>query len=142
MAERLKRELIAEKATVHAELTLHEPTIVDRTFELPAALYAMTVGLFLAFLGVMTIGFGNPELALPMVLFAFTIVAGFGICAIWATMKPEKDRRALRWSTFSRTGIQIATGRITATEASIQVLMLPVLIFLWGIAAVVIAALV
>jgi hypothetical protein len=138
----LKRELIAEKAIVHSDLALHGPTIVDRTFELPRALYAMTVGLFLAFLGVMTIGFGNPELALPMVLFAFTIVAGFGICTIWATMKPEKDRRALSWNTFSRTGIQIATGRITAKEASIQVLMLPLLIFLWGIAAVIIAALV
>lgn len=142
MAERLKREQIAEKAIVHKELVSHAPTLVDRTFELPVVLYAVTVGLFLAFLGVMTIGFGNPELALPMVLFAVSIIAGFGICAIWASMRPEKERRAMNWSAFSRTGIQIATGRITATEASVQVLMLPVLIFLWGIAAVVIAALV
>ena len=51
---------------------------------------AFALGLFLAFLGVMTIGFGNPELALPMVLFAFTIVAGFGIYNILNMMIYEK----------------------------------------------------
>ena len=44
---------------------------VDRTFELPGALYVATVGCYLAFLGIMLIGLANPVLIIPMVIFSF-----------------------------------------------------------------------
>jgi len=44
MAERIPRNQVAEKATIHLEAAIvaRPPTTVDRTFELPTALYAWT----------------------------------------------------------------------------------------------------
>jgi len=141
MAERLNRELIAEKAVIHAEAALRAPTEVDRSFELPTGLYAATVGLFLAYLAVMGFGFASPGLILPMAIFTLFIVAAFGVPALWVRMKPENERHALGWSRFVREGIVTQTGRLGAKEATVQVLILPALIFFWGIAVVSIAAL-
>ncbi|MND00096.1 hypothetical protein D3C83_185940 [compost metagenome] len=57
-------------------------------------------------------------------------------------MQPENDTSPLSWGQFRNRGIQTLSGHLTASEATVQVLILPVLIFLWGIAAVTIAALV
>ena len=51
MAERLTRELVAEKAIVHQESALLPPVTVDRNFGLPTALYGATVALLLYFTG-------------------------------------------------------------------------------------------
>lgn len=140
MAERINRELTVDKAIIHSEIALRVPTAIDRNFGLPTGLYVATVGLFLAYLGVMAFGFSSPGLILPMAIFVLFIVAGFGVPAIWAWMKPENTSRALSWGRFSRDGIQTETGQLDAGAAMVQVLILPVLIFLWGIAVVTIAA--
>lgn len=142
MAERLTRPQIAEKAIVHEAPTLRVPTTVDRSFELPTSLYGATVGLYLAYIALMAWGFSDPQLILPMAIFALTIVAGFGVPALWVRMKPETTQRATSWSRFQRQGIMTAYGRTDAGAAAIQVLILPVLILVWGIAVVTIAALV
>jgi hypothetical protein len=146
MVENLSRQAIAENAVIHADLpvTAHprHQIDVDRTFGLPTALYATTVGLFLAYLGVMTLGFGNPELALPMAIFVLFVVAGFGVPALWAGMKPDHRDRPLSWSRFASEGIETLTGRCTAGDATVQVLLMPTVIFLWGVGTVTIAALV
>lgn len=142
MAQKLNRTEVAAKAIVHPEAALRAPTSVDRSFELPTALYAMTVGLFLGYLLVMGLGFRHPEMILPMAIFAFFIVAGFGVPALWITMNPDNAQRPLSWNRFMREGIQTLTGRLEAKAAMVQVLILPALIFLWGIATVTIAALV
>jgi hypothetical protein len=54
-------------------------------------------------------------------------------------MNPAKRQRAMSWDTFRRRGIQTATGHFGAGAATVQVLMLPALIFLWGITAAIIA---
>ena len=138
MAERTNRQIVAEKAIVHAELpvqtrlpAVRTATVVDRSFELPTALYGWTAALFLGFMAVMALGFAHPELALPI-----------AVPALWALMAPESSRPAKSWSRFQREGIQTPFGRTTARDATVQVLILPVLIFLWGIATVTIAALV
>ncbi len=113
----------------------------DRNFEMPTALYAGTVGLYLAFLGVMFAGFGNPVLAIPMVIFATFIVAGFGVPAIWARLK-DNETAPLTMGAFKGKGIMTNTGRLLPRDAAIQMLILPVLIVLWACAVVVIAALV
>lgn len=141
MAEKLNRHQLADQADVHAAPG-HQPTVVDRTFELPASLYKLTVGLFLGFIALMAVSFPNMELVIPMVIFAFFIVAGFGIPTIWATMRPDHPEKPKSWSRFQADGIQTGTGKTSASAATIQVLILPVLIFLWGVAAVSIAALV
>lgn len=144
MAEKLNREAFAAKAIIHDEPVLVAPavaiTTVDRSFELPTELYLATVGLFLSYLGVMAFGFASPGLILPMAIFVLFVVAGFGVPALWVLMKPERAKSALGWSRFVREGIATATGRVDAQAAVVQVLILPALIFLWGVAVVSIAA--
>lgn len=144
MVEKLTREAIAEHATIHAALpgVGHNQPPMDRTFELPAALYKAVVGLFLGFVAVMALGFGNPGLALPLVIFAFFIVAGFALPAIWTGLAPDSGSRPKSWSRFAREGIMTASGHASARDATVQVVMLPVLVFAWGVTSVVIAALV
>lgn len=115
-------------------------TRVDRTFELPTGLYVATVGLYLAFLGVMAVSFLNSELAIPMVIFVFFIVIAFGVAGKWASMQPTNDSQPLSVGQFRNRGIMTLSGRLTAGEASIQVLMLPALILVWGLAVATIAA--
>ena len=144
MSKHFERQLVADKAIVHDRLQVatapgHE---VDRSFELPPVAYKLTVGLYLGFLAVMTVGFGNPGLAIPMAIFGIFIVAGFGLPAIWTKMQPANRSEPLGWGKFANDGIATHTGRLSAGEAMAQVLVLPVLIVCWGLAVVVIAALV
>ena len=142
MAERISRQAVAEKAIVHAETALLPAHVVDRTFELPTGLYIATAALFLGFMAVTAIGFSDPELILPIAVIVLTIVAGFAIPGMWVKLAPESGRKALTWSRFLAEGIATEHGRVSARDATVQVLILPVLIFLWGVATVTIAALV
>jgi hypothetical protein len=142
MAERLSREFVAEKAFIHEAPTLRAPTEVDRSFELPSALYVATAGSYLAFLAIMATGFGNPHLILPMAIFVTFIVMAFAVPAMWMRMKPDHPQALTSWSRFRRHGIMTAFGRTTAGAATVQVLILPVLIVVWGLVVVTIAAVV
>jgi hypothetical protein len=137
MSQRLTVIELAELATISERPVL---TKVDRNFGLPTGLYVATVGLYLGFVAVMGAAFINPELAIPMVIFAGFIIVGFGVAGYWAKMGPENDTRPLSWGQFSRHGIETATGRLGAREATVQVLILPVLILAWGMMIALIAA--
>ena len=117
-------------------------TRVDRTFELPAGIYGITVACYLGFLGLMSVLFMNGELALPMVAFVVSIVGGFGLGWKWVAMNPGNDAHTLTMGQFANRGIQTLSGRLTAAEASAQVLILPVLLLCWGVAVAVIFAVV
>ncbi|MGE3690177.1 MAG: hypothetical protein AB7F98_02210 [Novosphingobium sp.] len=115
-------------------------TRVDRTFGLPKGLYVATVGLYLAFLALMTALFHNSELLLPMSVIVGSVIFGFGLAGRWASMKPGNESKPLTWGQFSHRGIQTLSGPLTAFEASVQVLILPVLLMFWGLSIAVIAA--
>ncbi|MFB0610898.1 hypothetical protein [Aurantiacibacter poecillastricola] len=140
MAEQLTREQLALHADLVEAPRVAPPT--DRTFELPTALYGATVALFLGFIGTLAIGFGNPEMVIPFVIFALFVVAGFGVPAVWTRLAPTTRSRAKSLATFQQEGIMTAYGRTSARDATIQVLILPTLIFAWGLICVTIAALV
>jgi hypothetical protein len=145
MTEFTTREALARVAEITEAPPAHSEIIrteIDRSFELPVGLYAATVALYLGFVGVMALSFMNPGLVLPMVIFALFIVAGFGTPMLWARMNPEKSQRPMSYGTFRHRGIQTATGHLVGGAAAVQVLILPVLIFCWGVAVAVIAALV
>jgi hypothetical protein len=142
MAERITRQLVAEKAIIHEAPVLQQPHAVDRNFELPAGLFVATAGLFFAAAGVMAFGFAAPMMVVPTGIIAVFIAMFFGVAAMWMRMKPEHPQRLTPWSHFRRQGIMTAYGHSTAGAATVQVLILPVLIFLWGIAVVTIAAVV
>ncbi len=117
-------------------------TQVQRSFDLPVALHAATVGLYFAFLGVMAFAFQDRGLIIPMAIFIIYIVMAFGVPAMWVRMKPDHVSKPLTWNDFSRFGINTYTGNMSAKDATGQVLILPVLILGWGVAIAVIAALV
>ena len=112
---------------------------VDQNFELPSVLFGATVACYLAFLGVMLAAFAAPMLAIPMVIFAGFIVAGFGVPTIW-TRLANNQTKPLSYGQFENEGIMTNTGRCAPRDAAIQMLILPVLIVLWGLAVAIIAA--
>lgn len=130
---------IADVAEPAIRIAPRHQVDTDRNFELPTALFGATVAAYLAFLGVMFAAFSGPMLAIPMVIFALFIVAGFGVPAIWCRLK-DNSSRPLDMLSFQRLGIQTNTGPCTARDAAIQMLILPVLIVGWGIAITIIVA--
>lgn len=137
MSQRISSEVL----THVADLSDAPPrTRVERTFGLPSGIYIATAGLYLAFIGLMAVLFSNPEMAIPLVIFAGVIAFGFGLAAFWTRMKPDHPSSPLTWGQFSARGIQTLSGPLTASEASAQVLILPVLIMFWGVCIAVIVA--
>lgn len=148
MSELLTRDLVADKAIVHdthpiAANDAEAPRFFsDNTFELPAGIYAASLGCFLTFLATMVAGFGNPELGIPMAIFGIFFAGFYGIPVIMAKQAPEGSNKTLTWGQFKSRGIMTHTGKLPAGEAVAQVLVLPVLVVFWGIACIIIAALV
>ncbi len=132
--------LLAETSQIVASPTARSCT--DRNFNLPVSLHAGFFGLFLAYLGVMAIGFPHPEMVIPMAIFVIFTIAFYLVPMLWATMGPENATRSMRLDQLMATGVDTHTGNTSGGAAVAQVLVLPVLILLWGIAAVAIAALV
>jgi len=138
----LHKDFVAEKAIVHNDNPVLQRKFFDHSFELPGGLFAASLGLFVAFLAVMTVGFGNPEMILPMAIFAVFFAGFYGIPVLFVREAPEDTNKAMTWGQFKGRGIQTLTGHLPAGEAAIQMLILPVLILFWGFACVIIAALV
>jgi Flp pilus assembly protein TadB len=138
MVQKISQQDLANIATITDAPAL---TRVDRSFGLPTGLYVATVASYFGFIGIMALTLMNPELVMPMAIFALVIVAGFGVPTVWVRMNPAKECRALTFDQFRHRGIDTLTGRLSAGQASVQVLILPVLILAWGIACSVIIAL-
>ena len=115
--------------------------IEDRNFGLPNAIHAGFFGLFLAYLGVMFVGFYEPLMILPMAIFVIFTVGFYVVPMLWTKVGQPHDDRALRMHELMSRGIAIETGHCKGRDAVIQALILPVLILGWGIAVVSIAAL-
>jgi hypothetical protein len=123
-----KQELLAQGEIVAAPA---ERACTDQTFELPAGLYAAMAVLFTGFVGVLAMILHGGHLAVAFgVIFAF-IAAYFSVPWIFPRVAGKK---ALSWDEFSDRGIMTATGHSTAHDAAILVLLLPSLIFCFGLA--------
>lgn len=138
MAEHISQQDLARVATV---TDAPARTRVDRTFGLPTGLYVATAAVYMAFIGVMAVTLMNPGLVMPLAICALLLVAAFTVPTLWSRMKPENDSRALTFDQFRHRGIDTLSGRLTAGEATVQVLILPVLILAWGLTCAVIIAL-
>lgn len=115
----------------------------DQSFELPTAIYMAMVTMFAGFIGVLSLAFRGGHMAVVYgVIFAF-IAAFFAVPALLPGQAPEENRsRALSLFDFGHRGIATASGRASAREATILVLLLPTLILCFGIAVAIIARLV
>jgi hypothetical protein len=85
---------------------------VERSFDLPPILHGLTVGLYLAFLGVMAFAFQDRGLMIPMAIFVIYIAMAFGVPALWVRMKPNHRHLPLSWTEFSHFGINTHTGGV------------------------------
>ena len=113
----------------------------DRSFELPGGLYVAMGGLLFSYLAVMTVGFANPGLAVPMAVNFIFLTAFFAVPAVFVASSHEGSK-ALGWSEFLRRGVETEAGHASGSEAAVLTLLLPALILFWAVAVVVIAALV
>ncbi len=113
----------------------------DRNFGLPTALYGTTIACYLGFLLIVGTAFANPVLAIPMAIIVLLIAAFFGVPAIWTRLRDNVSEPETLGE-FETRGIMTNTGRLTARDATTQVLILPVLLVCWGLAVAVIAAIV
>jgi hypothetical protein len=115
----------------------------DHSFEMPTAVYGAVGALLFGFMAVMAIGFAHPELVVPMAINFIFLTAFFTVPVIFVTGSPKDvGPKSMRWSEFIRQGLDTATGHTSGSEAIILTLMLPFFIFCWGIAVLVVAALV
>ena len=151
MSKGLAEAIIDYNATAHADLSsLRQADVrqsnmrqdVDRTFEMPSALYGATVGLYLGFIAILGIGLSTPELALPMAIFAIFIVGLFGAPALWLGLGRKPEARAKTLGELMRHGIATHTGLLKGKDAAIQMMILPVLIVVWAFTVLLIAGIV
>jgi hypothetical protein len=138
MSEQI-HDIIARGEARIVEAPVRHQVEADRNFGLPTAIFAAMVGCYLAFLGLMGTALASPTLAIPMVIFAVSIIAGFVVPAIWTRLKDNPSSPATMGE-FAAKGIMTNTGPLAARDAMIQVLILPVLVVVWGVVAVVICA--
>jgi hypothetical protein len=90
---------------------------------------------------VLGLGFRGGHMAVAYgVIFAF-IAAFFAIPAVFPAMASGR-KKSLSWTMFRMRGIHTATGRSTAGEATVLVLLLPFLIFCFGMTIAAIAMIV
>ena len=114
----------------------------DHSFEIPSGLYLASAVLLFGFVGVTSIGFASAGLIVPIAIIVFFLAMFFAVPAVFVRTAPQESRRALSWSELMDSGIDTASGRTSGREAGVLVLILPLLIFCWGVAVVAIAALV
>jgi ABC-type dipeptide/oligopeptide/nickel transport system permease subunit len=124
-----------------AEAPVRHQVEADRNFGLPSALYGATIACYLGFLVIVGSAFANPVLAIPMAIIVLLIVAAFGVPAIWTRLR-DNGSEPQTLGEFETRGIMTNTGRLAPRDATIQVLILPVLLVTWGLAVAVIAAVV
>lgn len=113
----------------------------DRNFGLPAAFYGATIACYLGFLVIAGTAFANPVLAIPIAIMVLLIAAAFGVPTVWTRLKGNVSQPQTLGE-FETRGIMTHTGRLAPRDATIQVLILPVLLVVWGLAVAVIAAVV
>lgn len=139
MTTRVKAEILVARDEIVASPAAR--ACDDQSFELPTGLYIAMASLFAGFVGVLSVAFRGGHMAVVYgVIFAF-IAAFFAIPAMFPAMAPNR-KKALSWTMFRMRGIQTATGRTSASEATALVLLLPVLIFCFGMAIAAIAMIV
>lgn len=113
-----------------------------RTFDLHPAIFALTFSAYIAYLGILALTFAeaDADIAIPFVIFAIFVVAGFGTPALWARIAPPPAGEAPSWATFMREGFECLTGHVSAKGAMVQVLIMPTMLLFWALAVTIIVA--
>lgn len=111
-----------------------------RSFDLHPALFAITVGAYLLYVLMMAVTFMAAEMIIPLAIFVITIVAGFGVPALWARVEGVAVAHLPDWHEFVRDGIDTWTGHLSGKEVIAQVMIMPAMLLIWAVAIAVIRA--
>lgn len=111
----------------------------ERVFDLHPAVHAMTIGAYLAFVGILCAAFMGPDLIVPAAIVVVSVFALFATPAFWARVAGD-DLRKQSWSEFLQEGVECCTGKLTAGQALAQILVLPGLILILGLVMAIINA--
>ena len=140
IARQSKQELLAQGEVVAAPVVTAIPAqraCTDQNFELPTGLYVAMAVMFTGFVAVLALVLHGGHLAVAFgAIFAF-IGIYFGVPFLFPKMSGSSGAKALSWDEFTDRGIATATGHSTAREAAVLVLLLPSLIFCFGLAVAV-----
>ena len=139
MSRRIAQDQLAASREITARPDLR--SCHDHSFELPPAIYGMMAGLFTGFVAVLCLALRNPGLAVPFGVIAAFILAFFAIPALFVRSAPKDEPRSPSWVMFMERGIATEAGRCSGREAVVLALLLPVFIFLWGVAIALIVSL-
>ena len=139
MTTRVKPEVLVARDEIVAAPAKRACT--DQSFELPSGLYIAMAALFAGFIGVLSLSFRGGHMAVAYGVICAFIAAFFAIPAMFPGMAPD-HKKALSWARFRMRGIHTATGHSSATEATALVLLLPFLVFCFGMAIAAIAMIV
>ena len=113
----------------------------DQNFGLPTGIYIAMASMFVGFIAVLSIPLDGQMAVSYGVIFAF-LGMFFAVPSLFPRLAGRDRTQALKWQEFAERGIDTATGRTSASSATVLVLLLPFLILCFGIAVAVIAALV
>jgi hypothetical protein len=141
MSKHLSRTELVQAGMI-VELPELRRNLAERSFDLHPALFAATIGAYLAFLAIMATVFVSPELVIPFGICFVYVAMAFGTPAMWARISPRPEGRYQTWAEFREEGVETATGKISSGGAIAQVLVLPMLIVGWAVAIGLIKALV
>ena len=133
MSRHLSQNALASVATV-------VPAPTEGSLGLPPILFAATAGGYLLFLAILDATFMNPGLWVPFAIFLVYLAMAAGVPALWPLVARGDAPSCPTWTAFRRDGIAIATGRLRAGVARVQVLILPGLVVLWSLAVALIVA--
>jgi hypothetical protein len=134
------RTALEQGAIISEAPAFMRPNRGARTFGLHPVLFAATIGAYLAFLAALAVGFMVPALVIPFAVFLIYIAMAFGVPGLWAHVAPKPVGRVPSWSEFRAEGMDLETGHVASGAAIAQVLVLPGLIALFGVAVAIIAA--
>jgi len=139
IARQSKQELLAQGEVVAAPVVAAisgQRACTDQNFGLPTGLYVAMVAMFAGFVAALALVLHGGHLVVAFAIFAF-IGIYFGVPFLFPKMAGSGGAKALSWDEFTDRGITTATGHSTAREAAVLVLLLPSLIFCFGLAVAV-----
>lgn len=111
----------------------------ERVFDLHPGIHAAVFGGFFVYLGIMWAAFATDQLAIPFAIFLVFLAAAWAVPALWARVAGTPGPKT-SWQAFLRDGFQCETGHVSAGAALGQVLIMPAMLILWGVAVAVIKA--
>ena len=136
MSRRIEQQQLIARQDIVAAPAAEARACNDHSFELPTAIYVAMFALLLGAVAVLASAFSGQMIVSYGIVVAF-LLAFFAVPMVFVKASPGKG--AMSWDEFLAKGIDTATGRTGAGEATVLALALPFFILCWAAAIATIA---